>query len=85
MANIQTPLFHWIGEADNNVNPAQTTSFYVALRRLDKKQILVTYPKEKHGLVNPVSQRDLATRIDDWLVYYLKKEPPADWIANAIK
>lgn len=85
VADIGTPLFHWTGEADNNVNPSQTYSFYVALRRLDKKQVLVTYPNEKHGLVDPKNQKDLFRKVDDWLAYYLKKEPPAQWIADGIK
>ncbi|MFT3793757.1 prolyl oligopeptidase family serine peptidase [Flavobacterium sp.] len=85
VADIKTPILQWTGEADNNVNPNQSYAFYVALRRLNKEQMLVTYPNEKHGLVNPKNQKDLSKKTDDWLAFYLKKELPAQWIADGIK
>jgi len=81
---ITTPILLWCGEADRQINPDQSIAMYLALRRLKKKSILLMYPNESHSLMLKVNQNDLYHRIDDWFAFYLKNEPPADWIKNGI-
>ncbi len=78
---VTTPLLSWTGGADPTVDPEQTLSFYLALRRLGKKQIMLLYPKEPHGLMEPKNQTDLRWRVRDWFDHYLKGEKK-DWITE---
>ncbi|MNY17035.1 hypothetical protein D3C86_1503320 [compost metagenome] len=57
----------------------------MALRRLGKKQIMLLYPGEAHGLRKPKNQIDFNHRIQEWFDYYLKKEAPALWISEGVK
>jgi len=82
--NLQTPLLMWSGKEDTQVDPFQTTAYYMALRRLNKKSIMLLYPKESHTLLNPVNQKDLTIRVLQWLDYYLKDEKTPDWINGHI-
>lgn len=83
--NIKTPLLLWTGEDDRQVNYDQSISYYIALRRLKKEQMLLIYPKERHVLLIKQNQLDLTNRVEDWFGYYLKGEHPQQWIAEGIK
>ncbi|UFH46654.1 prolyl oligopeptidase family serine peptidase [Flavobacterium galactosidilyticum] len=78
--NIITPLLGWNGAKDIQVPYYQSTELYVALRRLQKRHILLVYPEEAHDLDNPMNQKDLTHRIEDWFAYYLKNEKLAAWM-----
>ena len=82
--NLQTPLLMWSGKEDTQVDPFQTTAYYMALRRLNKKNIMLLYPKESHTLLNPVNQKDLTIRVLQWFDYYLKDEKTPYWISGHI-
>lgn len=82
--NIQTPLLLWSGRQDTQVNWHQSVEFYLALRRLKKKQIMLLYPDEGHSLMKPDNQMDLVTKIKDWFDYFLKKEK-IKWIDDGVK
>lgn len=83
--NIQTPLLLWSGKEDNHVDWHQSTLFYMALRRLGKKNILLLYPKEPHSLLKQKNQIDLTVKTVEWLDYYLKSKPAPMWINNSIR
>jgi dipeptidyl aminopeptidase/acylaminoacyl peptidase len=83
--NIRTPLLSWTGQEDRQVDWHQSIEWYLALRRLNKKHILLLYPKEPHVLNKPENQRDLSKRMQEWFAYFLKDESPADWISKGIK
>lgn len=81
--NVTTPLLTWTGEKDTQVNPYQSMEFYIALRRLGKPHIMLTYPEEGHVILNLEKQKDLTLKMEEWLDYYLKKgEQPAWMIPN---
>jgi dipeptidyl aminopeptidase/acylaminoacyl peptidase len=84
-ANVKTPILIWSGKADMHVNWHQSVEFYMALRRLGKKQMMLLYPGEAHGLQKPNNQIDFSHRIQEWFAYYLKKEAPALWISEGVK
>lgn len=79
-AGINTPLLTWAGLQDENVLPKQALTFYIALRRLNKKHIMLRYPNDGHIFVNGKNQIDLTNRIQQWFDHFLKKEPAAAWI-----
>lgn len=76
---VTAPLLSWTGADDPTVDPEQTRAFYLALRRLGKKQIMLLYPFERHSLMTPKNQLDLSRRVRDWFDHYLKGEKK-DWV-----
>lgn len=80
VSNVCTPLLSWTGNEDYHLDWHQSIAFYLALRRLNKKHILLLYPKEGHVLYNPVNRLDLMQRTLDWFGYYLKGDPAPEWI-----
>lgn len=82
---ISTPLLLWTGKEDNHVDWHQSIEYYLALRRLGKKNITLLYPKEGHTLLNPTNQKDLFERVQQWFGYYLKDEFPPLWISQGTK
>lgn len=82
---IETPLLIWTGEQDRQIHYYQSIAFYLALRRLQKKEIMLMYPGESHALLNKQYQKDFTHRIEDWLGYYLKGESIKQWIHEGIK
>ncbi|MFD2943279.1 S9 family peptidase [Flavobacterium notoginsengisoli] len=82
---LDTPLLMWTGKEDTQVDWHQSIEYYLALRRLEKKSILLLYPGENHVLSNPVNQNDIFERVLQWMDYYLKDEKKYTWISKAMK
>jgi dipeptidyl aminopeptidase/acylaminoacyl peptidase len=83
--NIETPLLIWTGLLDDNVLPEQGLIYYTALRRLNKKCILLRYTDDGHIFVKPKNQFDLTQKVQQWFNYYLKKEHSPEWMDRIIK
>lgn len=79
---ISSPYLIFVGGKDENVDPRQSMEFYIALRRLKKKVIMLEYQNEHHIVTNPNLQADLTCRIEEWLDHYLKGEPSKEWFKN---
>jgi len=62
LKNIKTPSLVLHGEQDIDSGP----EVYVALRDLNVPVSYVTYPREGHGIAEPVHQRDLMRRNLEW-------------------
>ena len=84
ITNIQKPILIWTGKNDKQVDPHQSLEFYLALRRLGKKSILLMYPDESHVIVNPANQRDITSRVIEWFNYFLKNDHNCPWISKGI-
>ena len=82
---IQTPLLLWTGKEDQHVDWHQSVAFYLALRRLGKKNIMLLYSDEKHVILQPNNQKDLSHRIVEWFDYYLKERTDTSWIKEGVK
>lgn len=82
---IKTPLLSWTGNEDLQVNWSSSIQFYLALRRLNKKHIMLLYPKEAHSIRNKENLLDLSVRTHQWFGYHLNDEKPADWILEGTK
>ena len=62
LKNIKTPSLVLHGEQDIDSGP----EVYVALRDLNVPVSYVTYPREGHGIAEPIHQRDLMRRNLEW-------------------
>ncbi|SDX74913.1 Dipeptidyl aminopeptidase/acylaminoacyl peptidase [Flavobacterium degerlachei] len=82
---ITTPLLLWAGKEDRHVDWHQSVEFYLALRRLNKKHMMLLYPNERHAIMKQTNQKDLFERVQQWFRYYLKDELPSSWISQGIK
>ncbi|WP_284653486.1 alpha/beta hydrolase family protein [Flavobacterium terrisoli] len=83
--NITSPLLIWTGELDRQVHYYQTIGFYNALRRLEKKVIMLVYPESGHALSKRNSNIDFTHRYEEWLASYLKDIPAPQWIKKGME
>ena len=78
---IKTPLLLWTGDHDKTVSPSQSMELYLALRRMQKKCIMLLYEGNSHSLGKRNHQRDLTIKMREWFDFYLNhnggKKP--DW------
>ncbi|WP_189702657.1 alpha/beta hydrolase family protein [Subsaximicrobium wynnwilliamsii] len=79
---INTPLLSWSGKNDSRVFWNQSLYMYLALRRMEKENIMLIYPNEYHVLTKKENQLDLTSKVLDWFDYHLKGHEPKDWITN---
>lgn len=80
--NVKTPLLLWAGKNDRIVPYSQSVSYYLALRKLGTKNIMLLYPKEDHSIENPFNQIDLSRKIMAWFDYFLKGDTNSKWITD---
>lgn len=85
MKNVNAPVLIWTGLKDKNVPPAQSKLFFLGMKRLQKKAVLLEYTNETHNVFLPSNQLDLNVKIWQWFDYYLKNKRPADWIRPLIE
>lgn len=78
-SQVETPLLLWSGEADRQVHYYQSLEFHLALRRLQKPNILLLYEGERHTIMGREHQMDLTHRTQEWFDYYLKAATKPDW------
>ncbi|WP_163399425.1 alpha/beta hydrolase family protein [Flavobacterium fluviatile] len=80
--NVTTPLLLWSGKQDEQVDSHQSIEYYLALRRLNKKNIMLLYPNQGHVISDPLQHADLTNRIKQWFDYYLKDNHSAEWVRD---
>ncbi|SHM23825.1 Dipeptidyl aminopeptidase/acylaminoacyl peptidase [Chryseobacterium carnipullorum] len=80
LKNVKVPVLIWTGLKDRNVSPEQSKMFFLGMKRLQKKSVLLEYFNETHTINSKENQRDLNVRIWQWFDYYLKNQPLADWL-----
>ncbi|MCC9063634.1 alpha/beta hydrolase family protein [Flavobacterium piscisymbiosum] len=84
-SKITTPVLLWTGKNDRQVDPHQSYEFYLALRQLEKKSIMLIYPDQGHVITDPISQKDITIRTLEWFNYYLKDNHSYPWITSGTK
>lgn len=72
-ANIKTPTLIWAGNNDYHVDWHQSEQMYLALSRQKVDVEMLLYENEIHALMQPINQKDLTERIQDWFDEYLKE------------
>jgi len=77
---IETPLLSFTGGNDLHVHYFQSTEFYLALRRLNKKHTMLVYPGAMHVLSTPEQKRDLTEKVQQWFDFYLKGSLAPNWM-----
>jgi dipeptidyl aminopeptidase/acylaminoacyl peptidase len=70
--NATTPTMFIHGESDNDVSMIEAEQMYQALRRRGIDSALVLYPREGHGLHEPLHRVDQLKRSLAWFDQYLK-------------
>lgn len=90
----QSPLFHlpkmnkpvllWTGLKDENVPTAQTKEYFLGMKRLSKRAVLLEFKDEGHTMNTLENKEDLSVRTWQWMEYFLKNKPPAEWIVPII-
>ncbi|TDW52098.1 prolyl oligopeptidase family protein [Flavobacterium sp. 270] len=83
--NIQSPVLLWSGKNDQQVDIHQSMEFYLALRRLKKKSIMLLYKDEGHVLIKPDNQKDITVRMIEWFNYFLKDDRSYSWIDKGMQ
>lgn len=79
---VQTPVLLWSGEDDRQVHYNQSLEFHLALRRLQKPNIVLLYEGERHTIMKKEHQIDLTHRTQEWFDYYLKSTAKPDWFTS---
>jgi dipeptidyl aminopeptidase/acylaminoacyl peptidase len=69
---VSTPTLFIHGEQDNDVHITQAEEMYMALRRRGVETVLVRYPREGHGLLEPRHRVDALERTLAWFDRFLK-------------
>lgn len=77
---ISTPVLTWSGLEDRLVHPLQSKAMYLALRRLDKKNVMLLYEGETHTLSKKENQVDATTKVEEWLKHYLQDQEEKEWM-----
>ena len=62
VADVKSPVLLMHGGNDTRVPPEQSVEFYRALRDLGKDVTFVRFPREGHGIVEPLHQMDRLRR-----------------------
>ena len=70
--NVKTPTLMLWGEVDPLIPPAQGREFFRGLRYYDVPSELVIYPREGHGLREPLHRKDAYRRVLKWYDRYVK-------------
>lgn len=63
---VKTPTLVICGALDQNTPPGQALEFHHALRLAGAESVLLTYPKEGHGVRTYPAAVDFAARLIDW-------------------
>jgi dipeptidyl aminopeptidase/acylaminoacyl peptidase len=74
VTSATTPLLITHGEEDRRVPIAQAEQFWRGMDRLDRPVVFLRYPREGHGISEPVHRADLYQRQLAWFDHYLKGE-----------
>jgi dipeptidyl aminopeptidase/acylaminoacyl peptidase len=69
---VRTPLLILHGEEDARVPVSQAIGFHRALMENDIETVLVTYPREPHGIREAEHMRDAFRRVREWFDRHLK-------------
>jgi len=81
---ITAPVLLWTGKSDMQVDAHQSYEFYLALRRLGKKCIMMLYPNESHVLTDAANQKHITLKVLEWFDYFLKNNQDKKWITEGI-
>ncbi len=79
-----TAILMYHGTADGLCPWMGAIEFYNALRFNRKYAILLSYPKEGHGLGKLENRKDLTVRMQQFFEHHLMDKPAPDWMINGV-
>ena len=74
-SRVKTPLLITHGENDLRVPIPQADEYYRLLKKLDKTVEFLRYPREGHGISEPVHRLHLDAEQEKWFAEYILKKP----------
>jgi dipeptidyl aminopeptidase/acylaminoacyl peptidase len=74
-SRVKTPLLITHGENDLRVPIPQADEYYRLLKKLDKTVEFLRYPREGHGITEPVHRLHLDAEQEKWFAEYILKKP----------
>ena len=77
--NVNTPLLLWAGTKDAQIDYQQSLSFFLALKRQQKKVTMLLY-EDEHVLFNSENKYDLKGRLKQYFDFHLKYGSKPDWL-----
>ena len=75
VADVESPVLLMHGSSDTRVPPEQSVEFYRALRDLGKDVTFVRFPREGHGIVEPLHQMDRLRRYAAFFGEHVNNSP----------
>jgi dipeptidyl aminopeptidase/acylaminoacyl peptidase len=81
---VDTPLLMMHNDLDGAVPWHQGVEMFMALRRLEKPVWLLNYNGQPHWVTTTATQRDYATRMQQFFDHYLKGAPPPRWMVSGL-
>jgi dipeptidyl aminopeptidase/acylaminoacyl peptidase len=81
---IQTPMLILHGDVDDAVPWEQSIELYLAMRRNGKEAVFLQYRDEPHHPQTYANKLDWATKMKEWVDYYLKGEGEPTWIVEGM-
>ncbi|MET3730547.1 alpha/beta hydrolase family protein [Moheibacter stercoris] len=72
--NLNVPLLLWAGKNDFNINWEQSLYMFMAMKRLNKEGVFVSFNNESHTILNNKNKRKLSEIIFRWFDRYLKEK-----------
>ena len=81
---VETPLLMMHNDEDGAVPWYQGIELFVALRRLDKPVWMLNYNGMPHWVTSYATQRDYATRMQQFFDHYLKGAQAPRWMTEGV-
>ena len=78
VADVKSPVLLMHGSSDTRVPPEQSVEFYRALRDLGKDVTFVRFPREGHGIVEPLHQMDRLRRYAAFFGEHVDNPPTSE-------
>ena len=78
VADVTSPVLLMHGGADTRVPPEQSVEFYRALRDLGKDVTFVRFPREGHGIREPLHQADRLRRYAEFFGKHVDNPPVSE-------
>jgi dipeptidyl aminopeptidase/acylaminoacyl peptidase len=75
---VRTPTLLVHGENDNDVPIAEAEQFYIALKDVGVETVMIRYPREGHGIREPVHVVDLIDRSVSWYRRHFGDRPSSN-------
>lgn len=81
---VNTPLLMMHNDQDGAVPWYQGIEYFLALRRLGRPVWMLNYNGQPHWVTTKATQRDYATRMQQFFDHYLKGERAPRWMVEGI-